>query len=201
MELEKYSFGTGDRFARQGRAQLQALIKAKNCSLDIVPVWNKSHREHTIIGSCPDDVRKEADKAVSACNWKNSYYVDADHINMNNVDLFIESSNFFTLDVADFISQRPDEKTLKEFVGRNKKYTGKIEIPPIENALNISEQDITAIGEKFLTAINEAGKIYRRICQAKGADDFITEISMDESDRPQSPAELFFILARKLYSL
>ena len=49
MHLEKYSFGVGDRFIHQGKAQLNAMIKAKQAGIDIVPVWNKSHREHSII--------------------------------------------------------------------------------------------------------------------------------------------------------
>jgi len=44
------------------------------------PVWNKSNREHTIIGSQPDDVRAEADAAVAALGWSGAYYVDADHV-------------------------------------------------------------------------------------------------------------------------
>jgi len=44
MILEKYSFGVGDRFGRQGKAQLQAIISAKGKGIDITPVWNKSHK-------------------------------------------------------------------------------------------------------------------------------------------------------------
>jgi len=44
-------------------------------------------------------------------------------------------------------------------------------------------------------AIREAGAIYRRVEAAKGRDRFITEVSIDETDKPQTPVELFFILA------
>ncbi len=116
MKLEKYSFGIGDRFGHQGKAQLDALIKAGQKGLDIVPVWNKSHREHTIIGTHPGDVRTEADAAVKAMNWTGSYYVDADHINFSNIESFIEHSDFFTLDVADAIGQPCDQNNLDSFV-------------------------------------------------------------------------------------
>ena len=162
---------------------------------EIVPVWNKSHREHGIIGTCPADVRKEADEAVKACGWKGSYYVDADHINLGNVDLFVESSDFFTIDVADFISKEPAAENLKEFVGGNKKFTGLLEVPGIEGGIEVGEETIERIGLKFLSAAKEAGRIYRHIRQAKGKDDFITEVSMDESDEPQRPVELLFILS------
>ncbi|MBN2313593.1 MAG: hypothetical protein JXM79_06660, partial [Sedimentisphaerales bacterium] len=108
MILSKYSFGIGDRFGHQGKAQLSALMKANELGLDITPVWNKSNREHTIIGTTPADTRKEADDAVAARGYKGPYFVDADHIGLANVDAFIESSNFFTLDVADFITKQAD---------------------------------------------------------------------------------------------
>ena len=51
MDLGKYSFGLGDRFLHQGRAQLQAIINARAAGVDITPVWNKSYREHAIEGA------------------------------------------------------------------------------------------------------------------------------------------------------
>ncbi|MCP4453191.1 MAG: hypothetical protein GY809_17150, partial [Planctomycetes bacterium] len=44
-------------------------------------------------------------------------------------------------------------------------------------------------------AVKEAGVIYRTLVDKKGADNFITEVSMDETEGPQSPSDLFFILA------
>ena len=46
LKLEKFSFGVGDRFAHQARAQLQAFILAAQQGADVTPVWNKSNREH-----------------------------------------------------------------------------------------------------------------------------------------------------------
>lgn len=195
MILGKYSFGIGDRFGRQGKAQLAALIKAKQHGLDITPVWNKSHREHTIIGTQPADVRKEADDAVAACGWEGPYFVDADHIGLKNVDTFAESSDFFTLDVADFIGQRAEEGYIRTFVEKHGKYVGRLEIPGIKPGLQISKQEVQAIAVKYLFAVKQAGKIYRHIASSKGADNFITEVSMDETDKPQTPLDLLFILA------
>ena len=195
MILEKYSFGIGDRFGYQGKAQLAALIKAKQQGLNITPVWNKSHREHTIVGTKPADTRKEADAAVAACGWDGPYFVDADHIALSNVDEFIESSDFFTLDVADFIGSKADEAEVKSFIQKHKKYIGSLAIDGIDESLEISEQQIEAIAKKFLLAVKEAGKIYRHIEASKGTANFITEVSMDETDEPQTPVEMFFILA------
>ena len=195
MILEKYSFGVGDRFGRQGKAQLQAIINAKKQGINITPVWNKSHREHTIIKTTPASVRTEADDAVKALGWNNPFYVDADHIGLNNVDLFIDSSDFFTLDVADFIGRPADEDQVNTFVNKYKKYLGSLAIPGIDEPLEISEEQIETIANKVLLAVKEAGKIYRHIETAKGADNFITEVSMDETDQPQTPVEMLFILA------
>lgn len=194
MILGKYSFGIGDRFCHQGKAQLSALMKAKQQGLDITPVWNKSNREHTIIGTSPADTRKEADEAVKSCGWEGPYFVDADHIGLGNVDAFIESSDFFTLDVADFITQTADEATIDAFVRKHKKYVGSLAIDGIDQAFNITEDQVRAIAGKYLPAVQQAGKIYRHIEAIKGGN-FITEVSMDETEQPQTPVEMFFILA------
>lgn len=195
MILEKYSLGIGDRFCRQGKAQLAALIKSKQQGVSITPVWNKSYREHTIIGTTPPDTRKEADDAVKACGWDGSYFVDADHIGMSNVDEFIESSDFFTIDVADFIGQAADESDVKSFVKKYKKHVGSLAIDGIDESFETNKQQITTIANKFLLAVKQAGRIYRHIVSTKGTDNFITEVSMDETDQPQTPVEIFFILA------
>jgi hypothetical protein len=195
MILEKYSFGIGDRFCHQGKAQLSALMKAKEHGLSITPVWNKSHREHTIIGTKPADTRQEALDAVNALQWDGSYFVDADHIGQGNVDQFIESSDFFTLDVADFIAQPADKTDIDAFVKKYSKYIGSLTIDGIEHTIDITEERIRAISGKFLLAVRQAGVIYRHIAEAKGAGSFITEVSMDETDQPQTPVEMLFILA------
>src|SRR5580693_910698 len=108
MHLEKFSLGVGDRFAHQAKAQLAACVCAANRGVTIVPVWNKSNREHLIIGSEPLSARAAADAAVRELKWKASYYVDADHINLTTVDRFIEPCDFFTIDVADALAHGPE---------------------------------------------------------------------------------------------
>jgi len=195
MKLEKLSFGIGDRFGRQGKAQLQAIIKAKDIGLDIVPVWNKSFREHQFVNTSPDAVRKEADDAVNAMGWSGSYYVDADHIGLQNVDLFIPSSDFFTLDVADFTGQPADKADIDAFVDKYSAYFGMLEIPGVSSGFEVNRSLVEGIARKFLLAVKEAGRIYRHVEAAKGKGNFVTEVSMDETDDPQTPVELFFILA------
>jgi hypothetical protein len=193
--LPKNSMGIGDRFGRQGVAQLTAFVEARALGVDIAPVWNKSNREHLIVHTHPDSVRAEADAAVQALGWKGPYYVDADHIGLKTVDAFIAGSDFFTLDVADFTGQAAPEAEIQAFVARYRRYATDLKIPGIERTLHISEQDMAGIARKYLRAVQEAGAIYRHIEAAKGRDRFITEVSIDETDTPQTPVELFFILA------
>ncbi|MFH1922479.1 MAG: tagaturonate epimerase family protein, partial [Planctomycetota bacterium] len=195
MRLPKYSMGIGDRFARQGVAQLDALLMARREGVAVAPVWNKSHREHAIVGSGPGDVRVEADRAVAIRGWTDPYFVDADHIGLKTVDGFLDSSDFFTLDVADFIGTDPDADDLARFVDKHEKYVGRLQIPGVDEPFEIAEKTIEDSARKFLLAVREAGRIYRRIEQSKGTDAFVTEISLDETDEPQTPMSLLFILA------
>jgi tagaturonate epimerase len=193
--LEKYSFGVGDRFGRQGRAQLRAVMMAADAGVDIVPVWNKSHREHSTTGTQPAGVRAEADAAVKALDWQGSYYVDADHIGAGNVGLFMDACDFYTLDVANFIGKKADESDIDAFVRAHSELTGSLEIDGIDEPLVISEDDIRRIAGKVLLAVKKAAAIYRIIKAGKGEGNFITEVSMDETDMPQRPVEMLFILA------
>lgn len=194
-QLGKYSIGIGDRFGFQGQAQLQALLQARERGVEVTPVWNKSHREHTIVGTAPAAVRCEADAATAALGWGADYFVDADHIGLKNVDLFVAASDFFTLDVADFIGQPASEDDVRAFVSRHARYAHRLLIPGIDTEFEMTGERLEKIARKYLSGAREAGRIYRHITAAKGAGAFITEVSMDETDTPQTPEELFFILA------
>lgn len=194
MKLAKYSFGVGDRFAREADAQLKAVIEAKKSGIDICPVWNKSYREHHIIHSNPADTYRFADQAVKKLGWQEPYFVDADHINMETVDYFMDHANFFTLDVADFINQKTPEKDVQEFIRAHQAYLGSLSVPGIETPFEVTRDFLLQTAGKYLKATKEALKIYQHISAHKGTGNFITEVSMDEVDDPQSPLEMFFIL-------
>jgi tagaturonate epimerase len=195
MILGKYSFGIGDRFGHQGRAQLAAVVKAREQGLEITPVWNKSNREHSIIGTQPADVRREADAAVAACGWKMRYYVDADHIGLGNVEGFLDASDFFTLDVADFIGRPAPDAEVQAFVSKHKDLLGSHRIEGIEENIELDEPRLRSIAAKYLVAVQEAGNTFRHIEARKGVGRFVTEVSMDETDTPQTPVDMLVILA------
>jgi tagaturonate epimerase len=195
LTLPKFSMGVGDRFAHQGKAQLDAMLKAADRGVEIAPVWNKSFREHTIVGSRPADVRVEADRAVAERQWTRPYFVDADHIGLKNVDHFLDSSDFFTLDVADGIGTDAGSQAVDDFVARHKALTGRLSIPGIPGPLEITPSMVAEAARKFLAAVHDAGRIYRRIIEVKNDPQPVIEVSMDETDRPQTPIEMLFILA------
>lgn len=196
LTSDKFSIGTGDRFGHQGRSQLSAIQQARiKNGLDLSIVWNKSHREHEIIHTSPESVRLEADQAVKDIGWEGNYFVDADHINLSTVDLFLDSSDFFTIDVADFTGEKANTQAIEDFVKDHMRFCGELTIPGMDAPLKITKEIIYHTAEKYLLAVKEAGKIYRHIESKKGFGNFITEVSMDETDEPQSPEELLFILA------
>ena len=193
--LEKFSFGVGDRFAHQAKSQLAAFQKLAAGGVKIAPVWNKSYREHTFVGSEPQSVFDAGKAAVAALGWKDGWHVDADHIRLETVDRFLPCSDFFTLDVADSIGKPASAEDVKAFVDRHPELIGTISIPSIATPFTTTRADIKRIVSKYLLAVQDAGKIYRHIAAKKGEDNFIAEVSMDETDAPQTPPELLVILA------
>ncbi len=195
MIIEKFSLGVGDRFAHQAKPQLAACMKAADAGVTVVPVWNKSNREHKIVGSEPSGTRAAADAAVRELGWKRSHYVDADHINLETVDRFLAPSNFFTLDVADAIGRPPQAGVAEAFLRRHPELTGRIEIAGLPEPLSVSPEQAAATAAKYLFPVGEASQIYQKVAANKAAGSFITEVSMDETDCPQTPSELLLILA------
>jgi tagaturonate epimerase len=194
LKLEKYTIGVGDRFAHQAKAQLQACIQIANDGAEVIPVWNKSNREHTFIGSEPQSVFDAANAAVDELDWESGWHVDADHIRLDTVDRFISASDFFTIDVADEIGQPAEPKEIQAFLMRHPELQGTHRIAGVSEPFVINEAELSRIAGKYLRAVRAAGKIFRHISKRKGRGRFIAEVSMDETDSPQTPPELLVIL-------
>jgi tagaturonate epimerase len=111
------------------------------------------------------------------------------------VDGFLASSDFYTIDVADSIGKPADPAAVKAFADRHADLAGRLDIPGIDRPLTTTRADVERVAGKYLKAVQEAGAIYRHIAAAKGEGTFITEVSMDETDSPQTPPELLVILA------
>jgi hypothetical protein len=121
--------------------------------------------------------------------------VDADHIRLDTVDRYIPYCDFFTIDVADWIGKPPAPGAVEAFAARHPELAGTLTIPGLETSLAVTRAQVEQIAGKYLSAVAEAGRIYRHIAAAKGAGRFITEVSMDETSEPQTPLELLIILA------
>ncbi len=193
--LARFSFGVGDRFAHQAKAQLRAFQLLQKDGIDVVPVWNKSNREHTFVGSEPPSVFDAAAEAVKQLDWTSDWHVDADHIQLQTVDRFMPCSDFFTIDVADSIGQRASGEEIAKFISRHPELIGPQQIDGLSSPITIERSDVEAVAAKYLLAVKEAAEIYRHIAKAKGESEFIAEVSMDETDSPQTPPELLIILA------
>ncbi len=194
MKLPRYSIGVGDRFGLQAGPQLAACARALSAGVLVAPVWNKSHREHTIVGSGPEHTRAAADAAVAALGWREPYFCDADHVTLATVDRYVAWCDFFTLDVADAIGKPAPDEQARAFVERHRELAGRVELPGAA-AVEITVEFVREAARKYLHAVEQASRIYARVADAKGAGNFVTEISMDETDAPQTPAELLVILA------
>lgn len=195
LTLPRFSIGVGDRFAHQAKAQLAACMKAAKAGVEVAPVWNKSNREHTIIGSEPTQTRAAADEAVKELGYKGPYFLDADHINLKTVQRFLDPCNFFTLDVADLIGQPAREEDVTTFLAAHPELIGTVTIPDIAEPFQTDKNFVEGVAHKFLAAVKHAGEIYRLLLESKGQGRFVPEVSMDETDYPQTPVELLIILA------
>jgi hypothetical protein len=143
LTLGKYSIGVGDRFAHQAKAQLQACILAAKQGVEVIPVWNKSNREHTIIGSEPGSVLTAAKAAVKELGWTKPYHLDADHIRLETVDRFLTACDFYTIDVADSIGQPADAGAVQAFAAKHAGLTN-IDGSPVSRA------DAERVAAKYL---------------------------------------------------
>jgi len=193
--LGRFSIGIGDRFGFEGVAQLAALTAARQDGIVVTPVWNKSNREHNLIGTCPADTRAAADAAVRAAGWRDPYWLDADHISLGNVDRFLDACDFFTLDVAEQIGQACEPAASEALVQRVKKQFGsEPALPGTGETLALGDASVQAAAGKYGAAVAEAGRIFRRIQAHRGDRGFRVEVSLDETDIPQSPQDLLVIL-------
>lgn len=188
--IERYSIGAGDRFGRQGAAQIAAFRQAREKGVDVAIVWNKSNREHLLTGTEPADQRAAAEQAIRATGWDGSWHVDADHIGLATVDRFAPYCDFFTLDVADDIGKCAAPEAIEAFAAKHANLPAAKGIPA-----RLDAAAIRAAAGRYLRAVDETARIYHRICELRRGDDFVTEVSMDETAIPQSPAELTVILA------
>jgi len=148
-----------------------------------------------IIGSDPGDTRAAAEAAVRELNWSHPYHLDADHIGLKTVDRFIPHCDFYTIDVADWIGRPAPKEAVDRFVNQHPELIGERPIPGLTLPYRTTRPLVEQTARKYLLAVQEAGRIYRHITTKRSPASFVTEVSMDETDQPQTPPELLLILA------
>lgn len=195
LRLGRNSIGVGDRFGQQAKAQLRACLRAAEAGVEVIPVWNKSFREHSLIGSQPAEVPGAVAAAVREVAWRHAWHVDADHIRLDTVAPFLPYADFYTLDVADAIGQPAPAPSVSAFADRHPELLEPLEPAGLAPGWRLTRPELERIAGRYLLATREVGALYRHLERAKGVGAFITEVSMDETREPQSPLELLVILA------
>jgi hypothetical protein len=99
------------------------------------------------------------------------------------------------MDVADYIGRPAAPASIDAFANKHPELLGNFRMAGADESIEITADLLTKTAAKFLFAVQEAGKIYRKVEAAKGEGKFISEVSMDETDFAQTPAELLIILA------
>ena len=151
-KIDKFTFGVGDRFAHQAVAQLQAFQMLASEGVSVTPVWNKSNREHLIVGSDPAGTRAAAEEAITQLDWQSGFLLDADHINLDTVDRYLPHCDFYTIDVADDIGTPASPEEIEAFVTRHPELLGTILVEGIDAPLEITRGMFEQTARQFLKA-------------------------------------------------
>lgn len=193
MQLGQYSMGIGDRFEQEGVAQLAAFQRLLSEGVSVTPVWNKSYREHQLIGSQPAGTRLAVEQAVRTANWQLPYFLDADHIGRRNIALFVSECDFFTVDVAEEIGRPVAPAIVDDFQSFYAAWCGQHPLPDFLTTIVRDRSFLERWAGQYLAAILEVEHIYRYLTEVKSYP-VILELSIDETAQAQTPEELWLIL-------
>ncbi|GAB4253116.1 MAG: tagaturonate epimerase family protein [Acidobacteriota bacterium] len=194
-EQHRLSIGLGDRFGREGEAQLAAVQQfSREYGIPVIPVWNKSQREHALTGTHPRDTRREADEAVTRLGWQDPYYVDADHVSAATLEPFLPYCDYFTIDVAHLLDAPFDPAELDELRELLDPWCRRRISLPAGGVLELQPGTAAVAARRYGRALDEIAQVVGRLRRQRPGDCRI-EISADEVGVPQSPAELFCLLA------
>ena len=99
-------------------------------------------------------------KAVQQKGWNGSFHFDADHINADTVDAFLNYCDFFTLDVADFIGEKADSQIMNKFLTAAEPYIDTdIAVEGLSAPLRVTKEKVTEIAGKYAYAVDRAAGI------------------------------------------
>ena len=92
---------------------------------------------------------------------------------MKTVDRFVAPCDFFTLDVAEEIGKAAKPEDVDAFVARHPELVGEVSIPRIAEPFKTDAAFVKGVANKFLAAVQDAGKIYRALVEKKGEGNFV----------------------------
>jgi len=149
LTLGKYSVGIGTGLRSKAKRSC-SLLAGFAKRVEVIPVWNKSNREHTIIGSEPSSVRQAADAPVKRCIGK-SRILRCRHITLQTVERFLAPCDFYTIDVADSIGQSSSATSIESFVN-DTRTAGCVQLEGVHEVFETTPERLKQTAQKFLAA-------------------------------------------------
>ena len=194
LQLPKYSVGVGDRFAHQAKAQLQACILAAQAASKsrrsgtnrIVSTRSSAPSHHP---ACSRRCCGQGARLDEALLLRCGPYPPHDGRSLSACVRFLHHRRCRLDRQTSGASRCRCLRQAARGVARRVPHRRHRE------AAHHHQRSPAWRCQKFLAAIQQAGVIYRKIESSKGEGNFIAEVSMDETDSPQTPAELLIILA------
>ena len=197
LKLSRYSIGTGDRFAHQAKAQLQACVQALEKGIEVdsgleqIEPRTHHHWLRTSVGSAGCGRSGEG-----ALTGTIHISCDADHITLQTVSRFLSACDFYTIDVADFIGMPASPADIESFVKRHPELLGRIRLEGIDEHFRDHGGGVAGnCTEISRRRSRRPAKSIARSRRPRANGNFIPEVSMDETDSAQTPVELLIILA------
>ena len=162
----------------------------------VVPVWNKSNREHLIVGSEPASVRAAADAAVRELGWTRPYHVDADHINLDDRRPLPRRQRLL----------HPRRRLRHRQARHGRRHRRVSGAPSRADRRHRDPRHRRAVRHHARVRSPRSPASTSSRCRRPAAStatsrrgamprSFVTEVSMDETDAPQTPPQLLVILA------
>lgn len=203
------SAGFGDRLGIATPGHVRAVSETHD---GVAPIFaQQSIRELQRTDRTPQQVIDAALWGIFEEGWQVGFGADADHLKTRqDIDAFLAAGfTFFTLDPSDYVDDQVDHYGFQELRGRVERLPvhlqpeatgllGKtIDVERIKITFN--EQVLLKAVIKYAKAIDHIDGLFRHLQEAS-SHPFEVEISMDETDRPTSPAEHIYI-ASELHRL
>lgn len=207
------SAGFGDRLGCATPGHVRAAMNVSHRKASPRPVFaQQSTRENLRTGRTPAEVIDDAMWGIIQSGWKKGYGADADHLKTTGeiTECYRAGYTFFTIDPGDQVrpvshESSPDllreeldrlpwkrlesswEDLKRRFLGKSGRFGG--------TTIAFDEAILAVAAVKYGSAIAHTAEMYRHLLETAGGNDhtFELEVSVDETDKPTSIEEHFYI--------